>query len=257
MEKHLCRRLPVLLLAALPAVTCGGASITDTEDSDTGSGSTENVEIPTVFSHFSSAVEISSEGDRIVLRTDGVPDHGSPYFPASDPRWAAYDGDNPDFQLNPNRIAEQTLVFRIPANPEEAANKSATPLGPIGVSVNGVAIFNQYAGPNRPLTFEIDSFDQYNGHPQQTGQYHYHVEPLYVTATRGEDALIGFLLDGFPLYGPIENGVRITNADLDDYHGHVSATADYPDGIYHYHVTAEDPYLNGAGFYGVPGTVGG
>ena len=123
--------------------------------------------------------------------------------------------------------------------------------------MNGVAIYNQYAGPSRPLTFEADSFDQYNGHPQQTGMYHYHVEPLYITGHNGDDALVGLLLDGFPVYGPVEDGAPVWNDDLDDLHGHFGPTADFPDGIYHYHITAEDPYINGAGFYGVAGTVSG
>jgi hypothetical protein len=128
-------------------------------------------------------------------------------------------------------------------------------LGPIGIAVNGVALFNQYAAGRQPLMGEINSFDQYNGHPQNTGQYHYHVEPLYLTTTNGNSSLIGFLLDGYPVYGPFENGKRITNADLDELHGHTGVTADYPNGIYHYHITSEDPYINGAGFYGQPGTV--
>jgi len=61
-------------------------------------------------------------------------------------------------------------------NPSEASTKQATSLGPIGVSVNGVVFYNQYAGPNnQALTNEINSFDQFLGHPQQSGQYHYHV----------------------------------------------------------------------------------
>ena len=63
------------------------------------------------------------------------------------------------------------------------------------------------------------------------------------------------LADGFPVYGPEENGTTITSADLDAYHGHVSATADFPNGIYHYHITADPPYINGNGFYGVAGNI--
>ena len=62
-------------------------------------------------------------------------------------------------------IYAQPLVFRIPLKPEKADVSQPTLLGPIGVSINGVPFFNQYAGPNRPLAFEINSFDQYNGHP--------------------------------------------------------------------------------------------
>ena len=67
--------------------------------------------------------------------------------------------------------------------------------------------------------------------------------------------LLGFLLDGFPVYGPQENGAAVAESSLDAYHGHKHATADYPAGIYHYHVTNTDPYINGAGFFGTPGTI--
>jgi hypothetical protein len=223
--------------------------------SDPGGASASSGEIPAVFRKFAGSVEVSADGDEIVLRSNGVPNHKSPYFAPGDARYEAYNGTNPYYSNNGFRIAEQQLVIRIPRTPRKASSSSPTPLGPIGMAVNGVPIFNQYAGNGRPLTNEVNSFDQYNGHPQQTGAYHYHAEPLYLTATNGSSALVGFLLDGFPVYGPVENGRRVTNADLDDLHGHFGATADYPDGIYHYHVTAEDPYINGAGFYGTPGSV--
>ena len=53
----------------------------------------------------------------------------------------------------------------------------------------------------------------------------------------------------------MENGTELTSDDLDAYHGHTDATTDYPDGIYHYHITSDDPYINGAGFYGSAGTL--
>ena len=126
-------------------------------------------------------------------------------------------------------------------------------MGPIGVSLNGIPFFNQYAAGGASLDGEINSFDQYYGHPANT-QYHYHIEPLYLTATHGRDALLGFLLDGFPVYGPMENGVAVANTSLDDYHGHNHATTDYPNGIYHYHITDTDPYINGNGLFGTAGT---
>lgn len=160
------------------------------------------------------------------------------------------------FSKNPNSISTQSYSFKIPINPVEAANKQATPLGPIGVSVNGVPFFNQYAGPNQPLTGEVVSFDQSWGHPAPGGMYHYHVEPIYLTRIKlSKSSLIGFLLDGFPVYGPEENGQIVANASLDAYHGHKTATSDYPNGIYHYHITDTDPYINGSGFFGTPGTV--
>jgi len=211
---------------------------------------------PAGYEHFTSGVSVWVDGGSVVVQTTAIPDHKSPYFLISSPLYEAYNGTNPNFQLNPNRIVTQTIEFRLPAQPQVAAAHAVTPLGPIGVAINGVPLFNQYAGPNQPLTNEINSFDQYDGHPQQTGVYHYHVEPLALTVRNGRDSLIGFLLDGFPVYGPVENGVAVTNADLDQYHGHVHATPEYPGGIYHYHFTAEAPYIAGTGFYGTAGSVG-
>lgn len=211
--------------------------------------------IPAAFKLFDESMEMYVEGDYMVIESDNVPNHPSPYFSTSDSRYEAYNGSNTSYSQNPNRIEEQTFVYRIPLNPAEAANKTNTNLGSIGVAINGVSFFNQYAGPNnQPLTGEIDSFDQYNGHPQRTGVYHYHFEPIYLSSEHGRGAFLGFLLDGFPVYGPEENGTTLTSDDLDEYHGHFGSTPEYPDGIYHYHFTVDDPYLNGGQFFGTPGT---
>ena len=168
----------------------------------------------------------------------------------------ADNGNNPNFKINPNRIMQQNIVIKIPAMPSEATNKEPTPLGAIGISRNGVVFYNQYAGPNnQQLTNEINSFDQYFGHPQPQGAYHYHIEPTWLTAQYGRDAFLGFLADGFPVYGPEENGSTINNSDLDDYHGHSHATTEFPEGMYHYHITDQDPYINGDAFYGIKGSI--
>ena len=219
-------------------------------------GAKEENSLPEVYNKVYGASSIALEGNYVVIKVDGTPDHKSPYFNQSDPLFTPYDGNNPNFNLNPNKITSFDFTYKIPLNPSEASNKSSTRLGSIGVALNGVAIYNQYAGPNnQPLTREINSFDQYNGHPQPQGVYHYHMEPLYLTENQGNDALLGFLLDGFPVYGPFENMAKVTNEDLDDYHGHNHATDDFPSGIYHYHITENDPYINGNGYFGTPGTV--
>jgi hypothetical protein len=102
----------------------------------------------------------------------------------------------------------------------------------------------------------MSSFDQWWGHPAQAGDYHYHVEPTYLTTVKAsKSTLLGFLLDGFPVYGPEENGSAVDENSLDEFHGHFGVTEDYPNGIYHYHITNTDPYINGNGFYGTAGTV--
>lgn len=216
--------------------------------------------VPAVFNKIYGATSITNDGVYITIKTKALPDHKSPYYPTNNPLYETYSGPTfggVAFQKNPNSIIEQSGTFKIPVNPQVNPNHPATPLGPIGIALNGIPFFNQYAGPSQPLTGEIASFDKYYGHPQQSGVYHYHVEPLYLTTVKtNKSGLLGFLLDGFPVYGPQEeDGTVVTNGILDAYHGHTHKTIDFPNGIYHYHFTAVDPYLNGSGFYGTPGSV--
>jgi hypothetical protein len=212
----------------------------------------------TLYKKIYGATDVYLDGNFVVVKTKNFPDHKSPYFLGTaweSSKYEAYNGSNTRFALNPNRIAEKNFSLRFPVNPQEAQSKSATPLGPIGIALNGVVFFNQYAPGSQPLTNEINSFDQYNAHPAPGNEYHYHIEPNYLTNKLGKNVLLGFLLDGFPVYGPLENGKTITSADLDAYHGHKHATTEFPDGIYHYHFTNDAPYLNGSGFFGTPGTI--
>lgn len=220
-----------------------------------------SVEVPAVYKKIYGATSITSDGTYIYIKTKNLPDHKTPYYATSNALYEAYSGTTfggNTFAKNPNTIAEYAATVKIPLNPKVDAAHSATPLGAMGIALNGVALFNQYAGPNnQALTGEIASFDKYYGHPQNSGVYHYHVEPLYLTTVKSTKAgLMGFLLDGFPVYGPQEeNGTSVSSSQLDVYHGHTHATVDYPNGIYHYHFTADAPYLNGSGYYGTPGTI--
>ncbi|MFC6225900.1 YHYH protein [Hymenobacter artigasi] len=221
----------------------------------------------------------SSSSTSIKIKTTDVPDHKSPFFPVGNAKYEAYNGDNPSFSTQINLMGTlsdpdlltQSLTFTIPRYPLLASTHSSSTGGPIGVARNGVVYFNQYNGAGAALdALEINNADQYLGHPTPTmagAQYHYHYEPKFLTATYGSSAFLGFLLDGFPVYGPYENGVKITQSALDTYNGHVSATVDYPnDKIYHYHVisasssvvtvlSAAAPYINGGKYYGTKGTV--
>ncbi|MGY3215019.1 YHYH protein [Mucilaginibacter sp. HD30] len=260
------RTKPVFLLLTIAIffiaiISCKKDNTANTTDSSITAISitpTYGADLPAVYKKIYNAKEIYIQSGFVIIKTTSLPDHKSPYYKGT--KWAAtqyeaYNGTNPLWNQNPNTIAEADVTFKIPLNPTVAASHTSTPMGPMGVAINGVPIFNQYAAGGAPLTGEINSFDQYYGHPQQQGMYHYHAEPYYLTAQKGKDALVGFLLDGFPVYGPNEGGKAITNADLDVYHGHTAATADYPTGIYHYHTTATDPYINGNQFYGTPGTI--
>tara|TARA_B100001248_G_scaffold261380_1_gene252388 strand:- start:1407 stop:2201 length:795 start_codon:yes stop_codon:yes gene_type:complete len=208
--------------------------------------------------------EIYQDDNWVYINVNSLPDHGSPYYEGTqweESLYVPYDGSNPfvsNFILNPNRISVQNILFKIPRNPSQSSVSNPTAMGPIGVALNGVPFYNQYGAGGNPLDQEINSFDQYNGHPapgQSGGRYHYHMEPFWLTENYGKGAFIGFLLDGFPVFGPEENGSILTSSDLDEFHGHFHENQDFPNGIYHYHITADAPYLNGIGYYGFPGIV--
>ena len=252
MKKNQFIKLMTLAVIAL-GVFYGCSSDTEEETPEIIETSYDTSVLLSMFDNVA-AVSYSVSGSTVTFTTTDLPNHTSPYWDASHPLYEAYNGTNTSWNQNPGSIGEQNITFTMTLNPAEALNKTATPMGPIGISRNGVVFFNQYAAGGAPLTGEINSFDQWLGHPAMT-QYHYHVEPTYLTTTYGSDAFLGLLSDGFPVYGPLENGTTITNADLDDYHGHTSATSDFPAGIYHYHITNEDPYLNGNGFFGTAGSI--
>lgn len=248
-------KISILLFGLLALVYSCGSD--DSDEMNNDDDVSEIVyDISPILSKFDNidVITYSILGNTVTIQTTNLPNHKSPYWGVGHAMYEAYNGTNPSWNQNPGSIGAQNITFQIPLNPKEASNKVSTPMGPIGISRNGVVFFNQYAAGGAALTGEINSFDQYLGHPATT-TYHYHIKPKFLTDTYGEDAFLGLLSDGFPVYGPVENGVTITDSDLDDYHGHTSVTADFPEGIYHYHITNEDPYLNGNGFYGTAGTV--
>jgi hypothetical protein len=241
------------LHACVSLTGCGG-----------GSGSGGGGASP--FDEFYNVTSLTYDGDFVVIRTTDQPDHKSPFYPTSNPLYGPYTGTNASFstsidlmgQISDPTIKAQDIMFRIPLSPQQAATHQATGGGPIGIALHGVALFNQYNGVNALLgTLEFDNFDQYNGHPTPAPMqtYHYHLEPVWLTAKNGAGSLVGYLLDGFPVYGPVEGGKRLTSADLDAYHGHSGVTPEYPGGIYHYHCTDDAPWINGDGYWGTPGMV--
>jgi len=59
------------------------------------------------------------------------------------------------------------------------------------------------------------------------------IESLWLTESRGKASLIGVVLDGFPVYGILDdNGSAPTG--LDSCNGHVVITFDYPQGFYRF-----------------------
>jgi hypothetical protein len=114
---------------------------------------------------------------------------------------------------NPNTPANQGWVFKITKTPVVATTQTSTPLGVIGVLINGVPFFNaldamSYNNLNiwhrNAMYWEAASFDSCKGHPAPGGVYHPHQFPSCVAPTSADrhSEIIGFAFDGFPIYGP-------------------------------------------------------
>ena len=152
---------------------------------------------------------------------------------------------------NPNLPKNQgtsTAVYRFPRTPSAPASKTLTGMGAIGFLVDGVSIYNtsdgysysvSHAEDATPIagigsgdgiwnrdawTNEFGSFDYALNHPQQSGQYHAHANPIGVRYLLGDNVnynsttkaysentnttsfkhspILGWMNDGLPLYGP-------------------------------------------------------
>lgn len=152
----------------------------------------------------------------------------------------------------------------IPSTPRKASRP--TPIKEhetVGVAVNGVALVG---GDIKTL-----SFDDCLGHTDTDHHYHYHMAPKclfedlgipypcnatwwhrknrakYWPQTGPASPLVGWALDGFPIYGPYDQDGKLTRSkDLDACNGREV------DGNYQYVMTPEPPFIMGC-FTGTPG----
>jgi len=141
----------------------------------------------------------------------------------------------------PNLPVNQKVLFRFPRTNSVPATKTANGGGQIGVFVDGVAFYNSWDAFSWDAASNADeqnvtgywnrdayvnegaSFDPGNAHQQNTGQYHYHANPIALryllgdhvdynatTKTYSEDTntptkhspILGWAADGYPIYGP-------------------------------------------------------
>lgn len=117
----------------------------------------------------------------------------------------------------------QGLSYKIPREVTEdlSGDENTANSGTIGVAINGVLIFaettsNSYNNANGDNVSgdgiwnedawldEAWSMDSASGHSNNSGQYHYHTAPvlLFGDISEGHSPIIGWGLDGVPIYGP-------------------------------------------------------
>jgi hypothetical protein len=164
--------------------------------------------------HWDPYVEITTDGDWRVIRSNGLPDHATGSFP----------NDN-----NPHSILPQDYEFKITVHPQYAGTTYLLLGERFGVNVNGVVFDPEAAAYWHPDSNSIrnlqpgqDPFSEWqadpmsglaaadlgldfnHAHVQPGGAYHYHGAQATRTALPAEMQLIGWAFDGHPIY--LRNG---------------------------------------------------
>ena len=179
------------------------------------------------------AVKVVYTEDQILVYSTGIPSGEFGPFPN---------------KYNTHQVTEQNYLFQIPRHPLVQEASTALPQGSVGVFLDGIPFDNALASNGEDITDPVsttyEAMDKCNGHVNEHGSYHIHGSPDCLLDALGDtngraSPLIGYALDGFPLYGPYaEDGNLAT--DLDACNGRTDA-----DGNYRYHVTATKPYTIG------------
>ncbi|MFN8345534.1 MAG: YHYH protein [Spirosomataceae bacterium] len=196
-------------------------------------------------------VVLDGSGSR-TLTGNGLPNHPTGVFPIT-PGSIPY-----NYDRNPNVITAQPLNVKYPALPQEAATPTCVGFGPAGYSLTGSAIYHGASTLGNDASAH-EMLDRFGGHTDGTSRYHYHfpskdLQDHIHTRSSGHSALMGYMLDGFGIYGPYgEKGELLSSKDLDECHGHKHPVM--WDGqmvtIYHYHWTYDFPYNIGC-YKGTP-----
>lgn len=164
---------------------------------------------PSYVHHFSTdsanVLALCYSNDSVWVRANGLPDSTGKYS-------------------NPGAASAQSWTFRFPRNSQVATNNVSCPnVSVIGVLINGLPIYgkgdatswdgNSQTNANNGAGlwnvnawydegFTLDS--AYGAHPAQAGDYHSHAVPklLYEFPSTTHSPIVGFALDGYPIYGP-------------------------------------------------------
>lgn len=247
-------------LFALSLLACAGASgdaltldscVTDVAD-----------DVPSFFGTFFRCVTATVEDEAVVLRSDGLPPHPSPYYEEADPNWEAFDDRGGTHVQNPNVLAAQAHELRVPVHPVEKgltidasmvdlqAGTSPEEYGGalVGLSLDGTALFHGVAAPGDDIEEERYTFDLYEGHPEATGVYHHHSPnpaALAVVDAAGHAGveLYGIMCDGTVVLGCTELDGAVPPDELDAQGGHVHDMVDADGDVafatrYHAHICA-------------------
>lgn len=186
---------------------------------------------------FGDKVSVSCTGDQVSITSDTYPDHDV---------MTGIEVTNEQLPIPANYTAA------IPASPSLRL-VPITRDAALGVAVNGVPIYDYTGGgemteedlyhhQRQHDTLETRQLDVCGGHAGRGDDYHYHVKPTCMIeqmANAGDDAVIGWAFDGFPIYGDNNpDGTSIAAGTLDVCNGQEDDTYGY-----RYHTSETAPYI--------------
>lgn len=197
-------------------------------------------------------VKLTYSKNAVIMQPNGIPNHTRDAYYAVPISQEIVVPDASTSKIVKDPTKAQTYKFTIPTAPKYSSRTTTTSLGSIGVMISGAVLYNPYEGDGKTVAMASNftitdengvtaSFvDKCAGHPTPNmGAYHYHGLPSCVTSQVDQPSkpshIIGFALDGFPIYGDRDiKGKNVLVNSLDKCNGIYSATPEFPSGIYHY-----------------------
>ena len=197
-------------------------------------------------------VKLTYSKNAVIMQPNGIPNHTRDAYYAVPISQEIVVPDASTSKIVKDPTKAQTYKFTIPTAPKYSSRTTTTSLGSIGVMISGAVLYNHYEGDGKTVAMASNftitdkngvtaSFvDKCAGHPTPNmGAYHYHGLPSCVTSQVDQPSkpshIIGFALDGFPIYGDRDiKGKKVLVNSLDKCNGIYSATPEFPNGIYHY-----------------------
>ncbi len=184
------------LLAALLLLSSSSYSTTCTSTFGTG--------VADFISKTFTCVTVTVSGNNYVFKTSSLPTYKSYYWGSTSAGYESslYSNTTGTNYGNPNKILAQNNTLTVPIT-NTTTTAPASSMGVIGVATNGIVLYNDQAAPGDSLSTEYYTFDTSQGHPTNTGSYHYHVEPPKITST--DSKLVGIAQDGYLIFGKLHD----------------------------------------------------
>lgn len=204
-------------------------------------------------------VSARCEGAKLVVTSNGMPSYAF-------------------VRKTPNALRTQDWTWTVPTSPKRAASTTSVRrrMGTVGFTVTGIPIYAAMEGPVPPNEAYGDPkynglLDSCGGHTGPASEYHDHVINSSAACGFAGNTIVGYAIDGFPIYGPrgcmdtactttavMKSGyVRTGNPKKDSWSAYTWKKSSsktvldkcngrtQPDGSYGYHATAGFPYTIG------------